>query len=250
MGLFGGLGKSLGGLFGEGSMDRFARAQALIAGDYGAAAQLTGAMSKRRKEQEDEEAQAEQLRQLHATIDADPALSPQDKAYAKANPKAYIENYLQRFKPFDSGPQGGSRGLPGQGGRIQDWQMAPRIDSDGNEFGPGTGMAPAPIIRRGTKTMVIPEGGSIGAVDAISGQELGAGEVRARSGFGPPPSVPRIGQVPMPPGPMGNRPVPVRTQQQLDALPPGTEFIGPDGKVRVKTGGPMPSASGRFPGPY
>lgn len=250
MGLFGNIGKSLqdGSLF-----DGFAAAQAALAGDYGAMAQINSSTRKRKADEEEKRQEREALKELHATIEADPALSPQDKAYAKANPKAYMENYLARFKPFDNGPQGGSRGLPGPGGMIQNYQMAPRIDSDGNEFGPGNGLEAAPIIRRGVKSLVIPDGGTIGAVDAIGGQELGQQEIARRSGMfggmGPPASAPRIGQVPLPPGPMESAkgPVPVRTKQQLDALPPGTEFIGPDGKIRVKTGGPMPSASGGFP---
>ena len=43
----------------------------------------------------------------------------------------------------------------------------------------------------------------------------------------------------------GGQPVPVRTQAQRDALPPGKTYIGPDGKVRTK-GGPSPSGSGGF----
>jgi hypothetical protein len=55
---------------------------------------------------------------VNAIIDADPGLSPQDKAYAKLNPKAYLDSYMQRFQPMQFGPGGGSRGFPNAGGQL------------------------------------------------------------------------------------------------------------------------------------
>lgn len=43
----------------------------------------------------------------------------------------------------------------------------------------------------------------------------------------------------------GQAPMSVRTQQDYDRLPPGTEYIAPDGSRRTK-GGQTPSASGGF----
>lgn len=50
---------------------------------------------------------------------------------------------------------------------------------------------------------------------------------------------------------VGNAPANIArpaSKAEFDALPPGAEFIAPDGTHRQKPGGPTPSASGGFPG--
>jgi hypothetical protein len=39
----------------------------------------------------------------------------------------------------------------------------------------------------------------------------------------------------------------VADQASYDAIPPGSQYVGPDGQVRIKQGGPTPQASGGFP---
>lgn len=46
-------------------------------------------------------------------------------------------------------------------------------------------------------------------------------------------------------GAASNLPAP-QSKAELDALPPGAEYIAPDGSVRKKAGGPTPQASGTF----
>lgn len=197
MGLLGNLGKN----FANGSLfDGFAAAQAALAGDYGGMAQINSAAHKRRADDEEDRQKQEALKQLHATIDSDPALSPQDKAYAKANPKAYIEHYMSRFEQRQFGPGGGSVSTPAAGGQTN-WQTAPRFDDDGNIYAPGNGTSAPEILQRGTKAVPVTAGGEVKVLDALSGAPLKRSDVQARSGMfgGMPPSAPRIGQVPLPP---------------------------------------------------
>jgi hypothetical protein len=136
-------------------------------------------------QQQHAEAQA-QMQQIYHTIDNDPGLSPQDRAYAKMNPKGYVENYLQRFKPFDNGPQGGSRGLPGPDGQIGSYQVAPRTDENGSMFGPttygvGQDNRPPPVIQPGTKIVPLQQGGTAPVFNAVTGAPMTNGQMRQRA---------------------------------------------------------------------
>lgn len=138
----------------------------------------------RRRQKAEEEQQA----QTNAIIDADPSLSPQDKAYAKLNPKAYLDNYMQRFQPMNTGPGGGSRGLPGPGGQIASWQTAPRFDDNGTIYAPGTGTSAPQVLQRGTKAVPIQQGGHVDILDSITGRPMAQdGSVMGLSGAPPSP---------------------------------------------------------------
>lgn len=175
-GLFGRGGK---GLFGPDAQYKLAAAQAALAGDYGGMASIHSQMGRARSEREKDEAERAQLEQLHAVIDADTGLSPQDKAYAKANPKAYIENYMERFSPMNVGPGGGSRGLPGAGGAINNWIQAPRVDEDGSSYAAqtGDGTTPQKMLREGFKFVPVAPGGRVAVHGATTGREITRGEV-------------------------------------------------------------------------
>lgn len=106
--LFDAIGNGISGLFGEGFGDRAARAIAIGNGDAGTAAAITQNMRKRKQEEA-------AMQQISAVIDSDPTLaSPQDKAYAMANPEEYIKAYMTRFESRQYGPGGGSLMTPGQ----------------------------------------------------------------------------------------------------------------------------------------
>lgn len=125
--------------------------------------------------------QAEQA-QLDAAIESDPLLNtPQLKAYAKANPKAYIENVMQRFQPRQFAAGGGSLGLPNASGKL-DFQTAPRFDDNGTIYGPGNGATTPPVLQRGTKAIPLQPGGRTDIVDAITGEPK-----MAPMSSGPPP---------------------------------------------------------------
>jgi hypothetical protein len=169
MGLFGGLGKKLkdGRL-----LSGLQAAQATLHGDYAGAASIYANQAQRQQKTKEAQAAAEQLRQVYAAIDSDPSLSPLDRQYAKANPDAYIKVRMERFRPLDSGPGGGSRGLPGPNGEITNWQTAPRFDNDGNIYGPGTGTTLPPLLQRGTKAVPVQPGGEVRIHDSISGRPV------------------------------------------------------------------------------
>jgi hypothetical protein len=177
MSLFGNVGKGLKGLFGNGGggaglADGMAQAQAYLAGDYGAAANIAQNGQLRRLKIEQERKAQQDEAQLEATIDSDPRLNtPELKAYAKANPKAYIENLMQMFQPRQFGPGGGSLGLPDSTGHLS-FQTAPRFDDNGTIYGPGNGTSAPPILQRGTKTVPLQPGGSTDVRDAISGAQV------------------------------------------------------------------------------
>lgn len=120
------------------------------------------------------EAEAAEIAKVHATIDADPALSdPLAKAYAKANPKAYIENYMTRFQSRQFGASGGSIYTPGADGERQ-WQMAPsRHEYQGSVFdvaggSPGQKMSVTPQ-HEGTQWVTPQPGTTAFGVNSFSG---------------------------------------------------------------------------------
>lgn len=84
-------------------------------------------------------------------------------------------------------------------------------------------------------------------VDAINNRPSGMFGGRAPGAISEAGAMP--GRDPLAPLPEG-APVPVRSEADVDALPPGASFVAPDGTIRVKQGGPSRSGSGTFPLPY
>lgn len=182
MGIFGGLGKRLK----DGRiMSGFQAAQATLNGDYAGAASIYANQAERQRKGKEAEAEAEQMRQLHATIDADPALStPEAKAYAKTNPKAYAEAYLSRFQARQFGAAGGSVGTPGANGQMQ-FQMAPsRHEFQGSVFDvsggtPGEKSAVTPQ-HEGTQWITPQPGTQAFPVNSFTGADRTGGSGTAR----------------------------------------------------------------------
>jgi hypothetical protein len=84
---------------------------------------------------QDEDQAAEQLRALHANIDADPNLpTPEAKAYAKANPKAYVEAYMQQFDQRQGGGEPDYTGHAALHGRGPDGRLPKRDRSTGDKI--------------------------------------------------------------------------------------------------------------------
>lgn len=188
MGMFGRLGKKLK----DGSlMNGIQAAQALSRGDYGGAAQINAMGARMQSERKQAQAEAEQLRQLHATIDADPALStPEAKAYAKANPKAYAEAYLTRFQTRQFGAAGGSIATPGPGGATN-WQMAPsRMEYQGSvaDIGPAVPGQKAVVTpqHEGTQWITPQPGANAFPVNSFTGADRTGGAPAPRMGSAPP----------------------------------------------------------------
>lgn len=177
-------------------------------------------------EQAKEQAEAGELAKLQSMIDADPTLqTPQDKAYAKANPKAYLENYLTRFQSRQFGPGGGSISTPGAGGAPQ-FQMAPsRHEYQGSVYdvagGPMGAKAPVTPQHEGTQWVTPNTGATAIPVNSFTG---------ARRDGGDPSGLPRVS-----------------TPAEAAQLPPGTKFIAPDGSIKVVPGGAGPQTPPTFP---
>ena len=222
MGLFDSIGKGLGGFFGPGFADRAAYGAAIGNEDYAGAASLRAGQERRKQD----EAKARQEDQLMVTAyHAAKGLGlSDDEALTMASDPAKAADLISAWRtPHDYGPEGGSRLNPTTG----TYSSAPRWGPDGQLFGPNADASQAPPqLLRGIKAFPVPQGGNVWGMDPQSGAIISGG--------------PQGG------APTGRAPVPVRSPQELDALPPGAKYIGPDGNVRTKPGGPTPQASGGF----
>lgn len=189
MGLLSGIGRKLkdGSLF-----DGFSAAQAALAGDY----QGMAAAHERGDARRINRAKLEMTQNERRTVYtwAKGAGYSEEEAQALANdPNAASALIQARDKPSEFATTGGSRYDP----HKNSWIRAPGRDAEGNEYGLSTDPAQAqPVTRRGSKVIPMVPGGFAKAYDALGGQELGASEVRARSGVppiaGPPASAPRL----------------------------------------------------------
>ncbi len=150
---------------------RFARAQALVKGDYGAAAQITAKMQSAKQDAADQAQKDAATAHLNSMINSDPELtSPQAKAYAMANPKAYIDAFMDRYKTRQFGPEGGSVAIPGANGF--NWTTAPRFTNEGTIYAPGDGTSVPKILQRGAKMEPIQAGGHLDTVDPLTGRPI------------------------------------------------------------------------------
>lgn len=243
MGLLGKVGKK----FKDGSLfDGFGAAQAALAGDYGSMASIN-ARGRERKEEEKrrrEKEAAVQDAQRRAYAYAKSIGMSEEAAMAAANDPDTVSGMIRdRSKPVEFATTGGSRLDPVTNG----WIRAPGRDADGNEYGLSTDPnAAQPLLRPGTKSIVIPDGGTIGAVDALSGRELTAADVAQRSGLppGPPASAPRIGQAPAQPAEPGNVFRPGQVVQGYRFK--GGDDADPNSWEKVE-GGAGPRGPSRFP---
>lgn len=138
-----------------------------------------------------------------------------------ANPDNVSAYFLEKMKTRQFGPEGGSvmRG----GSENPSWLTAPRIDSDGNQFAPGNGVDVNRPVHEGIKYPTAPIGMDIKPVGAFTGRDLTAGA----------PQLPRP-----------------RTEAEVNALPPGAEFIAPDGSRKRKGGAAPAMGPAGFPRPY
>lgn len=97
--------------------------QPLFAQDVQQRRKLAAFQQKQMREQE-------QLRAFHQAVDADPNLSPQEKAYAKAAPEEFAKRYVERFGTHDV--NAGDTLISGMGGGRRDAFTAPKF----HEVGP------------------------------------------------------------------------------------------------------------------
>jgi hypothetical protein len=225
MGLFG---KAARGLFGGFNDGTFAEAQAYLKGDYAGASEIAAQGEKLRLLRDKDRREQAEIAAVHAQIDQDPSLSPEAKAYAKANPKAYIENYLKRYSPFDNGAAGGSRGMLQADGTYK-YEMAPsRHEYQGSVYDVGGGPQGAPMKvtpqHEGTMYVTPQPGTEAFPVNSFTGARVGAQ------------GAPQIAQP--------------KSEEEYNALAPGTEYIAPDGS-RKRKGGAGPSVGpATFPRSY
>jgi hypothetical protein len=106
-------------------------------------------------------------------------LSPQDKAYAKLNPKqAYIEQRHEIASAPTIRPGGGSRGTWARMGQIELPDRA-ALRRQRHDLRPGQRHGAPPVLQRGTKAVPGQPGGQVQIVDAITGPAHDAGRSAA-----------------------------------------------------------------------
>jgi hypothetical protein len=225
MGLLNAFGDDLKGLFGEGFADRAAIAGALLNGDYGAASEIKARQAAAAAEK-DKQAQAQQA-MVHAYAAFKRMGMDDDQAMALAQDPSVAADFIsKRDAPQQFGASGGSTFDPITGQS----RMAPsRHEFQGSVFDVGGGPAGQPAsttLQHQGYQWVTPQPGTtafpVNSFTGVANMGMAQGGAAAQP---------------------GRAPIPVRTKAQVDALPEGTEFIGPDGKVRIKTGGQAGSPS-------
>jgi hypothetical protein len=215
MGLLNAFGDDLKGLFGEGFADRAAIAGALLNGDYGAASEIKARQAAVAAEK-DKQAQAQQA-MVHAYAAFKRMGMDDDQAMALAQDPSVAADFIsKRDAPQQFGASGGSTFDPITGQS----RMAPsRHEFQGSVFDVGGGPAGQPasttLQHQGVQWVTPQPGTTAFGVNSFTGQPMG----------GPT-------QAPTSP----SNPIPVKTKAQYDALPPGAEYIAPDGSHRVKGG--------------
>lgn len=112
--------------------------------------QMLNAYHQRRQSAAEAEAEAAALVPVYQQIDADPNLSPEHKAYAKANPKAYIEQVMKVYAPMDAGAAGGSRSVRQADGTYKAYVAPSRHEYQGSVYDVGGGVP-------GAKAQVTPQ---------------------------------------------------------------------------------------------
>lgn len=226
MGLFGGIGKALGGLFGPGFGDRAAISQAYLAGDYAGAANIRARKQQMdlAREEAEMKAQAEQARR--AALKAEGFTDSQIDGMRPEDASQIIRESLIK-RQF--GPGGGSIYNP-RAPDGQQWTNAPSRHQIGRSVVDVDPQGNNRTVFEGIEPVAVPDGG----------------QVYGFTNRGPV----APGQLPSPiPGlQQGGDGLPrPSSAAERDALPPGTRYIAPDGSVKIK-GGPSRSGSGGFPG--
>jgi len=173
-GLLSGIGDALGGLFsGDGQM-RLARAMAYMNDDWQGAARISASMQDNARSRQEAEAERKQLLELRQSLVNLGYTGDQINALM-TDPKSVAALTREKLTPKQFGPGGGSLAAPNASGVFETTFQAPRWDDDNSYWGQVQGAAVPEAQIRGTKTIPIPENGTVGVFDAISGQEIGAG---------------------------------------------------------------------------
>jgi hypothetical protein len=203
------------GLFGKG----FDEKAALLGFFSPQAGQMYGSR-KRRDEQARKE--AERQARLNALIDSAQWLSPADRAFAKENPGAFEKVWEDRMKVRQFGDKGGTlAGIDPATGMPSTAYTAPSTYEVGRDVIRFDGQGKPTKLFSGVEPVAVPEVGVFGWNNE--------GPVNS---FGQP-----------------GQPVRVNSKAEMDALPPGTTFVAPDGSLRVKPQGGASAGPARpFPG--
>jgi hypothetical protein len=224
MGLFNDFGKGLSGLFGEGFADRAAIASALLEGDGASAAKIKQAQAERKADEQ--KAQMQQAAMLHAYQGFKAMGMSDDQAITlAANPAAAASFIADRNKGQQYSASGGSYYDPVTG----QTRMAPsRHEFQGSVFDVGGGapgqQAQVTPQHQGVQWVTPQPGTTAFGVNSFTGAPMGGD------------------------APHGNAPIPVTSKAEYDALPPGSEYIAPDGSHRVKGGQAGQSSPAGFSG--
>jgi len=141
-----------------------------------------------------QDAEAQQ-QQLNAIIDADQDLSPQDKAYAKLNPKAYIDARMTRYQTRTLAPNDeiATPTVDPTKPQIYRSGAAPSETERTAAYFESIGRKDLADAYRAKQATTVVQG-----VDASTGQPIvqGLDPRQLFPGSGPPPTAPRVGQAP------------------------------------------------------
>lgn len=223
MGLFAPVEKGLKGLFGDGFGMKAARAVAILNGNAAGAAAAEEAMANsasKKKAAADNQSNA-----LHAYGYFKSLGMDDNAAFTLAtDPEKAAAFVSDRLKLQQYGSSGGSSYDP----ISNQSRMAPsRHEFQGSVYDVGGGAegqkAPVTSQHEGTQWITPQPGAQAFPVNSFTGLEYPSQASPTRP------------------------PVPVRSAIEMEALPEGTRFIAPDGKIKIKTGGQTPRASDGFP---
>lgn len=198
MSLFGSVRRRAGGLFDADGLERMLRAQAIASGDYATAAQINARSRDARTRQEAAQAEAEEARSARASqAEAAAALGYTKEQIAAMRPEDLSQLVRERFQTRQFGSGGGSVYTPGTPGAEDAFIQAPsRHEYQGSVFDIGPDGAVTPR-HQGRQIVPLQPGGEAAVFNSFTGDEVTQPVTAVTPPpVGPPPTAPRIGQVP------------------------------------------------------